>query len=279
MFIHHYTNIDVLALILKNKTIRFNRLDRVDDIEESNFFSNGINLGPYTFVSCWTESNEESIPMWKMYTNDCWGVRLSIPRDNLFMTYSLKGLNYNGLHSVSMGGEIESLFPPEVRFQQNVFMPPFLTSDYDACKFYRKIDYVDNVQEYAKDVIQFTPSNQNAMITMSLSEVGKYKHQRWAFQEESRFVMTFLPGNPISTFNTSNFDKDLSLFMHSLKSNKDLGFIFYDMHINPKALDSLTITLSPLTTDSQRVIVGAIRDKYAPNAIIEESRLAGKLAR
>ena len=51
------------------------------------------------------------------------------------------------------------------------------------------------------------------------------------------------------------------------------------MHINPKALDSLTITLSPLTTDSPRVIVGAIRDKYAPNAIIEESRLAGKLAR
>lgn len=279
MLIHHYTNIDVLALILKNKTIRFNRLDRVDDIEESNFFSNGINLGPYSFVSCWTESSEESIPMWKMYTNDCWGVRLSIPRDNLFLTYSLEGLNFNGLHSVSMGGKIESLFPPEIQFQQNDFLPPFLTSDYDACKFYRKIVYVDNIQEYANDVIQFTPSNQNAMITMSLSEVGKYKHQRWAFQEESRFVLTFLPGNPISTFNTSEFERNYLLFIQSLQSNKDLGFLYYDMHINPKALDSLTITLSPLTSDSQRVIVGAIRDKYAPNAIIEDSCLSGKLAR
>ncbi len=61
--IHHYTNIDVLALILKNRTLRFNRLDRVDDPEESNFISNGVNLGPYTFVSCWTEAKEESIPI------------------------------------------------------------------------------------------------------------------------------------------------------------------------------------------------------------------------
>ena len=49
--IHHYTNIEVLSLILKNRTLRFNRLDRVDDPEESNFISNGVNLGPYTFVS------------------------------------------------------------------------------------------------------------------------------------------------------------------------------------------------------------------------------------
>ena len=66
--IHHYTNLEVLALILKNRTLRFTRLDQVDDPEESNFISNGVNLGPYTFVSCWTECKEESIPMWKMYT-------------------------------------------------------------------------------------------------------------------------------------------------------------------------------------------------------------------
>ena len=65
--IHHYSNIEVLSLILKNRTLRFNRLDRVDDPEESNFISNGVNLGPYTFVSCWTEAKEESVPMWKMY--------------------------------------------------------------------------------------------------------------------------------------------------------------------------------------------------------------------
>ena len=37
--IHHYTDIDTLALILANRTIRFNRLDRVDDTTEAKAFS------------------------------------------------------------------------------------------------------------------------------------------------------------------------------------------------------------------------------------------------
>ncbi len=35
MKVYHYTSIETLALILKNKSIRFNRLDCVDDLEES----------------------------------------------------------------------------------------------------------------------------------------------------------------------------------------------------------------------------------------------------
>lgn len=37
--IYHYTSIENLALILKNKSIRFNRLDHVDDKEEANIIS------------------------------------------------------------------------------------------------------------------------------------------------------------------------------------------------------------------------------------------------
>lgn len=40
--IHHYTNIETLSLILKNRTLRFNRLDRVDDPEESNFIEHKV---------------------------------------------------------------------------------------------------------------------------------------------------------------------------------------------------------------------------------------------
>ena len=39
--IYHYTTIETLALILKNHTIRFSRLDKVDDIEESELMSFG----------------------------------------------------------------------------------------------------------------------------------------------------------------------------------------------------------------------------------------------
>ena len=42
MKLYHYTSLATLALILKNRTIMFNRLDRVDDVEEGTI--NTLNL-------------------------------------------------------------------------------------------------------------------------------------------------------------------------------------------------------------------------------------------
>lgn len=52
MIIHHYTSLETLAMILSNGKLKFNRLDCVDDLEESSFQSDGIRLGQYVFVSC-----------------------------------------------------------------------------------------------------------------------------------------------------------------------------------------------------------------------------------
>lgn len=78
--IHHYTNIETLALILEDRTIRFNRLDRVDDISESKAFGK-YDFGKFLFVCCWTDSNIESIPLWHMYTQKMRGVRITIDKD------------------------------------------------------------------------------------------------------------------------------------------------------------------------------------------------------
>ena len=82
MKIYHYTTIDNLALILKNRTIRFNRLDNgLDDLQEGSISSNGVKLGNYGFVSCWTENKEENIPLWKLYTDNGVGVRIALEKD------------------------------------------------------------------------------------------------------------------------------------------------------------------------------------------------------
>lgn len=46
-----YTSLGVLALILKNRTIRFNSLANLDDLEESQMIFYGKNP-PITYVSC-----------------------------------------------------------------------------------------------------------------------------------------------------------------------------------------------------------------------------------
>jgi len=79
-YIHHYTDINTLSLILKYKAIRFNRLDRVDDITEGEAFK-VLKLEQFFFVSCWTYDDNESIPQWNMYTKNMDGVRISLPRE------------------------------------------------------------------------------------------------------------------------------------------------------------------------------------------------------
>lgn len=276
--INHYTNIDVLALILKNRTLRFTRLDKVDDPEESNFISNGVNLGPYTFVSCWSEVKEESIPMWKMYTKGKWGVRLSIKKEGLFKTYIDDVREHNEV-VISKEEPVISLFPPEVRWNQKVYIPPIVTEDYDACHFYRKIVYVDDVKPYAEGCVQITSRQDKVGFNIQTSKVGSYKNKRWAFQEEARFVLFFTPGNILSIANTKDYFSEHKRMIRDVINNKDLGFSHYDMSLSDEAFDNLVITLSPLCEPSLRIMVEALCEKYAPTAKIVESTLADKLAR
>lgn len=274
--IYHYTNIEILALILKNRTLRFNRLDKVDDPEESIFISNGVNLGPYTFVSCWTEKKEESIPMWKMYTQGKWGVRLSFIKEGLFKTYCEDdGYRYNGLVTTNFGAQIKHLFPADVRYNQTKYTPPFISEDYDKCNFYRKIEYVKDVKQFAKDSVL----KERSYLCVKSDQVGSYKNERWDFQEESRFVLLFMPGNPSAVFNTPGYAAEQNKMISDFVQNKDLGFSYYDMNLSDEAFDSLVITMSPLCDMPQRTIVEALKDKYAPKAKVVDSNLLGKIAK
>ena len=76
-YLYHYTNIDSLALILKNRTIRLNSLDRMDDLQEQET-ADIRNIGQFIYVSSWTDDERESIPMWNMYANIEAGVRIKM---------------------------------------------------------------------------------------------------------------------------------------------------------------------------------------------------------
>ena len=63
--LYQYTNVEALALILSNKTIRFSALNKMDDLQEMQTSDLRI-IGRFIFVS-WTNDANEQIPMWKMY--------------------------------------------------------------------------------------------------------------------------------------------------------------------------------------------------------------------
>lgn len=256
--IHHYTTIENLALILKNRTIRFNRLDRVDDLEEGNTVSNGINLSKYVFVSCWTESVEESIPLWNLYANGKSGVRISLEKD-FFEEYDIKSTD--GIPVV--GETVKSIFPFEEMFNKRYIFISFCN---DSNFFYRPIEYVDDIITRTENIVQ----RRGDGIIISFGEVGRYKHKRWAFQDESRFVLTAIPkiydidiSNPIFS----------SMVVDSFERNIELPFDDYFLRIKESAFDKLIVTLCPSATVSQEIMIQSLIKEYAPNSTIKHSHL------
>lgn len=270
MKIYHYTNLESLALILKNKTIRFNRLDKVDDVEEGNAESYGVRFCKYVFVSCWTEEQEESIPLWKLYGGDFGGIRISLEQ-KMFKEYFVSNLDFGGPKSE---GIVITKIPPKDLSNPQFWFPFIL--DYDNDLFYRHVRYVDNVFQYTKDAIQITDiKDGRGNVKTEMKPFGYYKNKRWEFQNETRFVLYALPCNPILQGANPDFS---TIVAQSLLKNIPLPFTYYDMQLKDGALDELEITLNPSASEAEKVIVQALIDKYAPNAKISDSAL-GKVVR
>lgn len=64
--VYHYTSIDTLALILRHRTIRFNRLDHADDIMEVDALPDP-KLARALYIGSWTDDPDENLALWSMY--------------------------------------------------------------------------------------------------------------------------------------------------------------------------------------------------------------------
>lgn len=154
--LYHYTNIENLALILKNKTIRFNPLDKMDDLQEKEA-SDAKNIGRIFYVSSWTEDETESIPMWNMYASLQSGVRIkmkSIPFEN-------RGHNYD---------EIKRALPPSMKFEVKGDPPKTLIPYSDMIT--RGFIVVPNSAEKILHKVEYT-SDKNKLYPRLLSYVNE----------------------------------------------------------------------------------------------------------
>lgn len=263
--IYHYTTIDTLALILRNHTIRFSRLDKVDDIEESEFSSGPTNvrLGNYVFASCWTRCEEESIAQWKIYAGYD-GVRIAMAEDDIFQTY-----------------DITPEFPNSM---QSYFKPPFSPVGKDAICCPRinpvvceDVVYTDDPTLLAKDAIIDTGTH----TVLSTTSAGKYKRKIWEFQKKCRFKFLVYPMQESIVEYLAKTEIDINLIfpisnqgiMNIIQKKMPISQEYYDASMSATALDHLQVILGPRTSVAQETIVEALLNQYAPKAVLRQSEL------
>ena len=273
MKIYHYTTIDSLAMIMSSRSIRFNRLDKVDDLEERTEPSK-IKLWQYLFVSCWTENAEESIPLWRMYSGNAHGVRIGMDAD-MFEDNIVGGNSVPA--DIPHEGCLVGKIPSQDLFRNDYFVLPAAVRHIEKGKdtlFYCHVDYVDDVNEKTKDAYQLTMTDDiHASSNISFGEIGKYKNKRWAFQDETRFRLLIFPFNPI----LCNSDLVSTVAVNAFQQGKPVPISEYFLKLRTEALNNIEITLHPNAMVSDRVIVEALCAKYAQGATIKESELRDRV--
>ena len=273
--IHHYTDINTLALILKNKTIRFNRLDRVDDITEGESFQE-LDLEQFYFVSCWTHDENESIPQWNMYTTDMAGVRISFPKE----LFNYKEMEVPDQYKAIQRGKIYSPISFDEMFTDQFMILP---SIFDMKHFSRKVEYLENYIEKKNDSINLD-HRPGGKIHLQISDptgIASLKSPYWSFQKEYRFVLFILPSLPFPP--NGNFDKFSKQFPNfvarKLYNGVGPGIDHFDMNIDTEVLNSIEITTGPLCSEEDKTKVKDILSKYTSNWSMNASQLEGKIRR
>jgi len=263
MKVYHYTSLDTLALILKNKNIRFNRLDCVDDLEESIYGSGkqNIKLAKYAFVSCWTRDHNENLALWKMYTNNK-GVRIGL-EENPFVMYPLNDKFNTYCQNIVDVGE-------------DYFMLPVN----NEAKLY-DIKYVDNQSEKIKSLLKENPDS----VTIDTGNLGIYKDLRWEFQKESRYKVVLFPKNNdliqnnIGKSGNAFFDCLWGVFTSlapSMLIQSPINRTDFFVKLKEDALNNIEVMMGPETSDAEKFIAEKLLAEY-PNSSLINSYFKGKI--
>ena len=233
----------------------------MDDSCEHRFFSHGLNWSPYTYVSCWTESDEENIPLWHMYSKGGMGVRITLDKECIDWDKQIKnGYIYSE----------QRKRPPRDAHHSGMliqgFKPFTIYGDITTSKCYHSINYIKESPD-SNITIGYNQILVNKYLTKSEFEkyVGLYKDDKWSFQKETRFRLFAVP----EIINDMTFEG-----LTKIITNETPNIItHFDVPLKESALNNLIITPGPNSSESTSILINLLIKEYAPSAKLERSIL------
>lgn len=263
--LYHYTNLQTLALILKNRTLRLNSLTHMDDKQECQTSDVG-KLGRFFFASCWTDDPTESIPMWKMYASLDSGVRIGLPPNPFIWELLPVGYvaNLVGIPDAQEREKFVALLITATDLEKGYF-----STQLGAKSLLHRIDYIDDKE-------RLIPKIKRDQSTLEFGEFGLVKHTGWEFQQEWRYLLPLLPPRQEGDQRTIT-ERLPEIFDGMRDGTLAMPIDYYDLRLNPSTLTSIEITRSPAMSAGNRILFDVLVEKYCPDAIVRPSILADTL--
>lgn len=262
----HYTNIESLALILKNRTIRFNSLNNMDDLQE-NMTKDVKNVGQFIYVSCWTDRAKENIALWKQYTNHDTGVRIELPKHPFKKYDSTKYIDV-----IKRNTNIDVIANDELFTAidcDDMMKKKYSTFSIGEVPLI-PIRYTENEDELVPELLE----NQGEQTKVFMSYMGVYKDKGWEYQNEWRYKIQFYPINFLEGIkgDCEGFAQICNDMINGLVAQP---LKYYDFTIDDDAFEKMKITLSPTITIGNEELVRCFVERYNPKAEIFDSKFKG----
>lgn len=265
--IYHYTSIETLKRILESGKIRFNNLNAVDDELEGELFLKK-SLAQLIFVSCWTTDPEENIPLWDMYATTR-GVRIGVPE------YPWRKIDCKKWDTGLMDARYDEkeYYSPfdihEIYGKRHFILPPFnlALSNSDLKKAFSKhVIYLsedDLKAKYSSHYREKPTKPGHVELFISPLEFGLYKHERWAFQKEFRFVLFISPmDKEINLYDNNIHESMVDSLMKYVQAEWESPIKDFFVTLDPASIANMEITLGPHCTEEDIQTVLTLRKKY-----------------
>jgi len=248
--LYQYTSVESLEKILSSRTLRFSRLDTVNDPEEATA-SDVPKASTSIFVSCWSSNEIEQIPMWSMYGQNFCGVRMRLPA-NMF----------KGRHEpiiFDKGGAITTVDESYTIVRK----APAMQTTGRAIIGPNKIYYNDDPAYRARKLVH----RRGGVANYYPYDIGMVKGADWSHEEEWRFRIAALSFE--TQFPDDTYLNEVTLDFEEYPVETQALFVPLD----ESALDELEITIGPKADGTVVVDVGNMLSKFAPRADLVRSQI------
>ncbi|MBQ3708282.1 MAG: DUF2971 domain-containing protein [Clostridia bacterium] len=268
----HYTSLDTLALILTNRTLCFNNLCHVDDIEEAET-SDMANFGKYVYVSCWTSDPHESIALWGLYTSNMHGVRIELPCYPFKKHVYHKGQYY-------FNERVETYINMDKLYDDNkasiVANQPELV----------KVEYTDDEKMIIPQIRSFNGQGSidlylnaknisevgNFGVMYSFDNLGKYKRKVWEFQNEWRYTISVMPMG-LKEMYPQSFKKHQEIIRRIENPNTPSPYERFFLELDENAISQMRVVFGPRMSEAEKIFAKLLLKEHGLQNNYRESAL------
>lgn len=248
--LYQCTSLSSLENILASRTLKFSRLDRVNDPEEA-MASDVEFAASSVFVSCWSGTEVEQIPMWSMYGQNFEGVRIRLPSNMFVGRREPMIFETGGALITAESCHLIKRKPPAMSTKSCAIIGP------------NKIYYSDDPAYRNRPLVY----RQAGTAFFYSHDLGMVKSIQWSYEQEWRFKIAALPFE--MQFPDDEFFNKVTLDFGKCPVEAETLFI----PLAPSALSELEVTIGPKADTETRAAVERILAEHAPSATLTRSQI------